>query len=447
MGLFKKKLSDEEMIKKNIEAQQAELEEKEAAKNKKEDDLGDSKLGVEVTKIKAQLEGLNEQRQAVNERFSRMNEEIGEIRGMMMDTNKSVGNIEASATKAIDLVESVKPDQLMLEVRKQDSKIESVKAGVESSESLMRDMMKEVKEMRKKIDFYKGIEQVNKLNEEIKAELIDIKKIESIIERHSNKVETIYIEVEKKFVEFDKFNDSVKDLKRSFDKMQSDFDKIKIKLEDKTDKKELLKFITKFNDFEKHTNSVINLMDERSKSTHEDVKKHMNTLKTEIKNKLDSAITQLDLEVEKTDYKPEDKKEEAVKEPKKEETKTETQEEQKAEEAENQKSEIEEEKQEPTKPQQEQQAEEVKTEKQEQQEKEETKTEKQEQQKTTKEIKENLKDIIGEFTTDPEIEKQLEEQILLIVEEARKRGKTDEEIKNVLVKNKLPQKIVQSIFK
>jgi chromosome segregation ATPase len=298
MGLFKKKLSDEEMIKKNIESQQAELEEKEAAKNKKEDDLGDSKLGIEVTKIKAQLEGLNEQRQTVNERFSRISEEIGEVRGMLMDTNKSVGNIEASATKAIDLVESVKPDQLMLEVRKQDSKIESLKAGIESSESLMRDMMKEVKEMRKKIDFYKGIEQVSKLNEEIKGELIQIKKIESVIDRHSNKVETIYIEVEKKYTEFDKFNDSVKDLRRSFEKIQSDFDKVKVKLEDKTDKKELVKFIDKFNDFEKHTTKVINLMDERSKSVSEDIKKNMTTLKREIRTKLDSAIKQLHLKVE-----------------------------------------------------------------------------------------------------------------------------------------------------
>lgn len=312
MGLFKKKLSDEELIKKNIEAQQAELEEKEAAKNKKDDDLGDSKLGIEVTKIKAQLEGLNEQRQAVNERFSRISEEMGEVRGMIMDTNKSVGNIEASATKAIDLVESVKPDQLMLEVRKQDSKIESLKAGIESSESLMRDMMKEVKEMRKKIDFYKGIEQVAKLNEEIKAELIQIKKIESVIDRHSNKVETIYIEVEKKFTEFDKFNDNVKDLKRNFDKLQNDFDKVKVKIEDKTDKKELVKVIDKFSDFEKHTTNIINLMDKRSKSINDEVNKKMNSIKSEIRKKVDSAIRQLNLEVEKVDDEPEQKAERPV---------------------------------------------------------------------------------------------------------------------------------------
>ena len=318
MGLFKKKLSDEELIKKNIEAQQAELEEKEAAKNKKDDDLGDSKLGIEVTKIKAQLEGLNEQRQAVNERFSRMSEEMGEVRGMIMDTNKSVGNIEASATKAIDLVESVRPDQLMLEVRKQDSKIESLKAGIESSESLMRDMMKEVKEMRKKIDFYKGIEQVAKLNEEIKGELIQIKKIESVIDRHSNKVETIYIEVEKKFTEFDKFNDNVKELKRNFDKLQNDFDKIKVKLEDKTDKKELVKVINKFSDFEKHTTNIINLMDKRSKSIGEEITKRMNSVKNEVRKKVDSAIRQLNLEVEKVEEEPEQKTEAPSAEEKKE---------------------------------------------------------------------------------------------------------------------------------
>lgn len=280
MGLFKKKPSDEELIKKNIEAQQAELEEKEASKKDDKDDLGDSKLGVEVTKVKAQVEGLNEQRQITNERFSRISEEIGEVRGMIMDTNKSVGNIESSAAKAIDLVESVRPDKLMLEVRKQDAKIESVKAGVESSETLMKDMMKEVKEMRKKMDFYKGVEQIAKLNEEIKSELIQIKKIESVIDKHSSKVETIYLEVEKKYAEFDVFNDAVKELKRNFDKTQNEFEKIKAKLEDKTDKKDFLKFTHKFEDFERHATNLINLMDERSKNINEKLKKEMDKLKS-----------------------------------------------------------------------------------------------------------------------------------------------------------------------
>ena len=41
-NLFKKKLSDEELIKQNIESQQAAVEEQ--SQQKKEDDFGDSKL-------------------------------------------------------------------------------------------------------------------------------------------------------------------------------------------------------------------------------------------------------------------------------------------------------------------------------------------------------------------------------------------------------------------
>ncbi len=296
-GLFKKKLSDEEAISQNIAQQQAEAQED--TTKKKEDDMGDSKIAMEVTKIKAQLEGLNEQRQAVNERFTKINEEIGEIRGMVMDTNKAVGNIEASATKAIDVVESVEPDKLMGEVRKQDGKTEALKANIESNETLMKDMMSEVKEIRKRMDFFKGVEQLVKMNNEIKQELIDIKKIEGNVQRQGSKVETIFIEVEKKFGEFDRFNDVTKDLKKSMDKLQGDVDKLRVKIEDKSDRKELNKYIKKFNDFEKHTTNVINLLDERSKNSVDTITSKYQKLVSNTESVLNSAIQQLGLEAEK----------------------------------------------------------------------------------------------------------------------------------------------------
>ena len=297
-GLFKKKLSDEEAISQNIAQQQAEAQED--TSKKKEDDFGDSKIALEVTKIKAQIEGLNEQRNAVNERFTKINEEIGEIRGMVMDTNKSVSNIEASATKAIDVVESVEPDKLMGEVRKQDGKTEALKANIESNEMLMKDMMSEVKEIRRKLDFFKGVEQLVKMNDEIKEELIDIKKIEGNVQRQGSKVETIFIEVEKKFGEFDRFNDVTKDLKKTADKLQGDVDKLRVKIEDKSDRKELNKYIKKFNDFEKHTTNVINLLDERSKNSVDQIVKRYEKLSKDTEEMLDSAIEKLGLEAEKS---------------------------------------------------------------------------------------------------------------------------------------------------
>lgn len=291
MGLFKKKLSDEELIQQNIAASQAGADD--VSEKKKDDGLGDSKLAVEITKLKAQLEGLNEQRKATNERFSHISEEIGEIRGMIVETNKAVGRIEAAATKAIDLVQSVKPEELMIEVRKADSKIEALKANVESNETMTGDVMNSLKEMRKKMDFYKGVEQIAKMNEEIKKELIEIKKVESVIDRHSSKVETIFIDVEKKYTEFDKYGDVAKDLQRSFSKIQSDVDKLRIKIEEGASKQELVKLISKFNDFEKHTTNIINLLEEKSKSVTKDLNMELNKKNEEIDKVVNQALINL----------------------------------------------------------------------------------------------------------------------------------------------------------
>ncbi len=292
MGLFKKKLSDEEMIKQNLANEQAEIEQKNA---KPADELQNQNLGVELIKLKAQLEGLNQQRLATNERFSSVSEQIGEMRGLITDVQKTVSSIEAAATKAIDVVESVKPDQLMVEVRKLDSKQEALKANLESNETLMRDLMSEIKGIRRQMNFYKGVEQVAKLNEEIKQELIDIKKTEAVIERHSNKVESMFIEVEKKFAEFDKFNDITKDLQRSFSKLGNDFEKMKVKTEDKADKKELATYVKKFNDFEKHTTSIINLLDQKAKSSLDNIENKFTTLSERLTLRVDRAIRLLKL--------------------------------------------------------------------------------------------------------------------------------------------------------
>ena len=297
MGLFKKKLSDEELIQQNIAKQQEEAQATADGDKKDEDALGDTKLAVEVTKIKAQLEGLNEQRKASNERFSRISEEMGEIRGMIIETNKAVSRIEAATTKAIDMVESVKPDQLMIEVRKQDSKSEALKANIESNENMMQDVMKETKAMRKKMDFYKGVEQVAQMMEEIKKELIDMKKLEGTIDRHSSKVESIFIDVEKRYTELDKFQDVTKDLKRSFEKLQGDVDKLRVKVEKAADKKEVVTLLGKFNEFEKHTNNIINLLENKTKSSKEDIDKRFEILKEETDNNLNKALKKFNMDM------------------------------------------------------------------------------------------------------------------------------------------------------
>jgi chromosome segregation ATPase len=283
MGLFGGGKSRDQMI-----AEAAELNVQQATEEKKEDSsTGNAKIDIEFAKIKGQLDSFAEVRKATNERFSRFSEQVGELRGMILDTNKAMSKVEVSSTKAVDLVESVHPEKLMIEVRKQDGKIEALRAGIESNEAIMKDLMLEIKKMRDRMSFYKGVEQVIAMNEEIKQELATIKRVEANIERHADKVESVFIEVEKKFTEFEKFNDAVKDLDKQQKKIAGDFEKVRVRIEQKLERKDFLDLLDKFNDFEKHTTNLLKLLDERNKTIEGDIKAQFKTVELEYRKRLD----------------------------------------------------------------------------------------------------------------------------------------------------------------
>jgi hypothetical protein len=294
VGLFSKKPSRDDVI---AQGQAAAVAEAAAGDTQKKEDTvstGNAKLDIEMVKIKAQLDSFGEIRKANSERFSRIGEQMGELRGMVMDTNKTISKIEVSATKAIDLVESVQPEKLMIELRKMDGKIESLRANIESNETMMKDLMEELKKMRTQMNFYKGIEQVAKLNEEVKAEILEIKKVEATIERHADKGETIFLDMEKKFAEYEKFQAKVTDLDGTFHSIQNDFDKIKLGISTKADKKEIITLVDKFSEFEKHTSGVLKLLDERNKQGKQDIKDAIDKMKLVVAKK--HGITLEDIE-------------------------------------------------------------------------------------------------------------------------------------------------------
>jgi len=253
---------------------------------------------VELTKIKSSLEALNEVRKANAEQSTRISEQIGELRGALMDTNKAVGAIEVASTKAIDIVSSVQPDKLMIEIRKTDGKVEALRANIEANETIMKDIMREMKEMRAQMSFYKGVDQVIKMNNEIKQELVDIKKTEGVVGKHADRVETIFVEVEKKFYDFEKFNEAVKELDRAFKKIGSDFDKTRINVDEKADKKEFVKMVDKFTDFEKHTSNILKLLDQKSRTTIVDLNNLFSDLKKQLEKKYDAKLEVKELAVE-----------------------------------------------------------------------------------------------------------------------------------------------------
>ena len=98
----------------------------------------------------------------------------------------------------------------------------------------------------------------------MKKELMNIKKVEATVERHSDKIEGIFIESQKKFQEFEVLTDKIKELQKQISPVVQQVDQNKVKLTTLAPKKDVETLIKKLNDFEKHVSNIIDLLTKRS---------------------------------------------------------------------------------------------------------------------------------------------------------------------------------------
>jgi chromosome segregation ATPase len=203
------------------------------------------KLATEIDKLKASQEAFAEVRKSFTERFTRTSEQIGELRSMILDRDRTIQEIELKAIKASDLVQSVQPEKLMTGVQKQDVKIEALKANIEGNEAITSRVMEELREVRKKVEFFRGIEEIIKLSEEVKKELIEIKKIEGTINIQADKIQTIYGEMRTKLQRLDSFNSELQETKAFVDQSSKDLDFLKRKVSGLPEKTEIDNLVSK----------------------------------------------------------------------------------------------------------------------------------------------------------------------------------------------------------
>ena len=224
---------------------------------------GEASFAADVAKLKAEVEAFSDVRKATNERLSRLSEQVGELRAMIADRDRTINQIELKATKASDLVEAVHPDQQMVEIKKEDAKIEALKASIEGNELLLKRVLDELKTMRSQVSAFRGVEELVKMNNDVKGEIIDIKKVEANIEKHADKVETIFGEVQKRFIDIGKIDDSIAANAKQIADLAKNLDAVKIKAESAAPKKSVDELQAKFSEIKVQLNDVITVLNRR----------------------------------------------------------------------------------------------------------------------------------------------------------------------------------------
>jgi chromosome segregation ATPase len=204
---FKKKEKegvDEELIKK-VQTNFQNLPDKEV-----------NKIKADVEKVKAFIETQKEMGKVRDERLSRLNEQIGELRSQIVEKDKQIKDLETKALKAADMVEMVQPDKLMVEVKKSDMKSEVLKTKLDSYSELLGRIKDELKEIRQKVEVFRGVDGVIELSKEVREDINTVRKIQAGVKNHADKVESLYIKSEVGFDEFNKFKKIADDLNSEF---------------------------------------------------------------------------------------------------------------------------------------------------------------------------------------------------------------------------------------
>ena len=201
----------------------------------------DSKIIVELERLKARLQAMEEMKKADSERFSAVSEQIGEMRSMEFEKEKQIGRLEVKATRAADLVQSVQPEKLMEDVLKFEAKLEGLKGKIEGNRAMTESVLEQLKEIKRTVVMFEDTKQILELNKDVKNELLNMQRISGIVENRASKIESIFMDVERKFAEFEKYQSLGDELRKNLNNLNADMNDIKVKINNLAGKEDLKK--------------------------------------------------------------------------------------------------------------------------------------------------------------------------------------------------------------
>jgi len=185
---------------------------------------------VEFSRVFAKLEALDSFSKALNERLSNMSQQLGEIRAMNLNNEKSISRATQEALKTIDIVREVKPENLRSDYQKIDLKVNSLSEQITSNRQFLDTLMNEVKDIRRKAGIFVGTDALLKLNEEVKRDLIELQKVGSRVRANAEKSEQIFIGLKKEFAETQKNNEIIMNLDNSYSELTEKMEKLRVDL-------------------------------------------------------------------------------------------------------------------------------------------------------------------------------------------------------------------------
>src|SRR3989344_1098189 len=190
--------------------------------------VSEEKLNLELEKIRSRMEAMASLIQGYTERLSMMSQQIGEVRAMNLATEKSIAKLSTEASKAADIVKEVRPERLRVEYQKMDLKAQELFERIEANKQFADSVLEELKDVKRKMRNFLGTEELLKLNDDVKKDLIETQQLAARARLHADKTEQLFSEMRRGLAEAAKMNAQVATLDSSYSGIKKEVERLKI---------------------------------------------------------------------------------------------------------------------------------------------------------------------------------------------------------------------------
>jgi chromosome segregation ATPase len=196
-------------------------------------------LSAELERIKARIDALSAMRELFDTRFGQLSEKIGEVRSLALGAERELGEARKKSEQALALVEQIKPEVFLSEMKRREAEISLLRGRIETLETQLKDFRKELAEFQKIVTTFRGLKGIDELSREVSRELMEVKKTKMEVERHADKVATMFFEVQRGLRDFAKLNLTLERLDETVRSLMKSVSGLEVKIGEFATKKEL----------------------------------------------------------------------------------------------------------------------------------------------------------------------------------------------------------------
>jgi len=236
-----KELTEKYGITKGIPKREIEEEFVETPKKTKEEFTESEipELLLRLEKIDGKLEVFDNSKNEVNERVTQLAEEIGELRSMIMERERSFTKMETEFETVKESVSGLEPMRIKSAFEKRKMEILENKAKIEELEVLVRALGEEVKKFRGLLEKIKSFENIADLSFDIDRKVSEVREVKDYADKIAAKVEGIFSELNTKVSQLEGQREKVEKLDELSIEVTKMLDEVSVKLTKFVEEKDL----------------------------------------------------------------------------------------------------------------------------------------------------------------------------------------------------------------